>query len=152
MPGRGCESHARGVHSDELGAPRPCCRRGGGGGLGAFAEPAALAALLGKGGHGYDLRREISALTGGGIEVDAGGLYRVLRRLEEDGFVTSQWQEGGSGPQRRDYCLTAEGRELAADWIVHLRQREHLSGLLAGVLESGIAQDDSATRNGHSDE
>lgn len=92
---------------------RPCCRRAGGGGRGALVEPAALAALLGEGAHGYDLRRHIADLTGGELEVDAGGLYRVLRRMEEEGFVVSKWVEGESGPQRRDYEITSEGRELA---------------------------------------
>lgn len=149
---RGCELGGHEIHSDGFGAPRPCCRRAGGGRLGAFAEPAALAALLGKAGHGYDLRREISSLTGGEIEVDAGGLYRVLRRLEEECFVTSHWSEGESGPQRRDYELTAEGHELAADWITHLRQRERLSAQLADLLENGITGNDSDARKGHSHE
>lgn len=134
--------HTEGCSGQSFGE-RPCCRRAGGAGLGALVEPAALAALLEKAGHGYDLRREISSLTDGGIEVDAGGLYRVLRRLEEDGFVVSEWCEGCSGPQRRDYRLTAEGRELAADWVVHLRERERLSGLLAILLEQGTAQSGS---------
>lgn len=140
------------VHPDGLGAPRPCCRRGRGGGLGAFAEPAALAALLSGDGHGYDLRREIAAMSGGAIDVDAGGLYRVLRRLEADGFVTSSWCEGDSGPQRRDYAMTAEGRELASDWIVHLRQRERLSGMLAKLLEDGIAENDWKALGGSDDD
>jgi PadR family transcriptional regulator, regulatory protein PadR len=117
---------------------RPCCRRAGGGGGGALVEPAALAALLGGGAHGYDVRREISELTGGALEVDAGGLYRVLRRLETDGFVVSRWEEGDSGPQRRDYEITAEGRELAEDWLAHLRERERVSKLLADVLSSAL--------------
>ncbi|MHB9004963.1 MAG: PadR family transcriptional regulator [Coriobacteriia bacterium] len=140
---RGCESEAAGMHGARHGASRPCCRRGGGGGLGAFAEPAALAALLGKAGHGYDLRREIGEITDGEIEVDAGGLYRVLRRLEDEGFVTSEWSDGGPGPQRRDYRLTAEGRELAEDWIVHLRERQRLSGLLADALTSALKTTDN---------
>jgi DNA-binding PadR family transcriptional regulator len=101
-------------------------------------EPAALAALLNKAGHGYDLRREISEMTGGELEVDAGGLYRVLRRMEEEGFVTSAWAEGDSGPQRRDYELTAEGRELAEDWVAHLRERERVSRVLADALSSAL--------------
>lgn len=117
---------------------RPCCRRAGGGGRGALAEPAALAALVGQSGHGYDLRRHIREITNGDLDVDAGGLYRVLRRLEDEGFVTSSWVEGDSGPQRRDYELTAEGLELAEDWIVHLRERERLSGLLATALTSAL--------------
>lgn len=62
----------------------------------------------------------------------------MLRRLEDEGFVTSSWVEGDSGPQRRDYELTAEGLELAEDWIVHLRERERLSGLLATALTSAL--------------
>lgn len=122
------------------GADRPCCRRAGGGGGGALVEPAALAALLNRGAHGYDVRRAISNLTGGELEVDAGGLYRVLRRLEDDGFVVSAWTEGASGPQRRDYEITAEGRELAEDWIAHLRERQRVTGLLVGVLSSALGQ------------
>jgi PadR family transcriptional regulator, regulatory protein PadR len=101
-------------------------------------EPAALAALLVGGTHGYDVRREIGDMTEGALEVDAGGLYRVLRRLEADGFVVSRWEEGDSGPQRRDYEITAEGRELAEDWLGHLRERQRLSGLLADVLSSAL--------------
>ncbi len=123
------------------GGMRPCCRRAGGGGRGALVEPAALAALLAKSAHGYDLRREIQRMTGGELEVDAGGLYRVLRRLEDEGFVTSVWAEGDSGPQRRDYELTAEGRELAEDWVAHLRERERLSGLLADSLSAAMKKD-----------
>lgn len=119
---------------------RPCCRRAGGGGGGALVEPAALAALLNGGAHGYDVRRVISELTDGEIEVDAGGLYRVLRRLEDEGFVVSAWTEGGSGPQRRDYEITAEGRELAEDWLAHLRERQRIAGLLADVLSSVLEQ------------
>jgi DNA-binding PadR family transcriptional regulator len=101
-------------------------------------EPAALAALLSGGAHGYDLRRGINEMTNGEIDVDPGGLYRVLRRMEEDGFVVSHWVEGDSGPQRRDYQLTQEGRELAEGWIAHLRERERLSGILADALAAAL--------------
>ena len=121
------------------GPERPCCRRAGGGGGGALVEPAALAALLNRGAHGYDVRRAISELTGGELEVDAGGLYRVLRRLEAEGFVVSAWSEGESGPQRRDYEITPEGRELAEDWLSHLRERQRVAGLLADVLSAALA-------------
>jgi PadR family transcriptional regulator, regulatory protein PadR len=126
-----------GASGADMGA-RPCCRRAGGGGRGSLVEPAALAALLTKAAHGYDLRREIGEITGGGLEVDAGGLYRVLRRMEEEGFVTSAWVESESGPQRRDYALTVEGHELAEDWVAHLRERERVYGRLADALSAGL--------------
>lgn len=129
--------HGRGIMH---GGGRPCCRRAGGGGGGALVEPAALTALLNSGAHGYDVRRSIGELTNGEIEVDAGGLYRVLRRLEDEGFVVSAWTEVESRPQRRDYEITAEGRELAEDWLAHLRERQRVAGLLADVLSSALKQ------------
>jgi PadR family transcriptional regulator, regulatory protein PadR len=135
------EEHAqshRPMHGPMHGPGRPCCRRAEGAGRGALVEPAALAALLAGGAHGYDVRREIGDMTEGALEVDAGGLYRVLRRLEAEGFVVSRWEEGDSGPQRRDYEITAEGRELAEDWLGHLRERQRLSGLLADVLSTAL--------------
>lgn len=125
----------------EAGVPagpgRPCCRRRNGGG-GALVEPAALAALLAEGACGYDLRRTILERTGGEIDVDVGGLYRALRRLEEEGAVVSRWSEDGSGPRRREYELTQQGVELAEQWVDVLRRRERVSGLLAGMLEGGL--------------
>ncbi len=115
-----------------------CCRGAGGGGRGALVEAAALAALLGTTAHGYDLRRRIEELTAGHLEVDAGGLYRVLRRLEDEGFVVSKWSAGEAGPQRRDYEITAEGRDLAGDWVPRLRDRQEVFGLLADALDRGL--------------
>ena len=89
------------------GARQPCCRRRGGGG-GALVEPAALAALLYAGGYGYDMRRTILDMTDGEVDVDVGGLYRSLRRLEDEGAVASRWCEDASGPRRREYELTEQ--------------------------------------------
>lgn len=121
------------------GARQPCCRRRGGGG-GALVEPAALAALLYAGGYGYDMRRTILEMTDGEVDVDVGGLYRSLRRLEEEGAVVSRWCEDASGPRRREYELTEQGMELAEQWLDALRARQRLDELLVGLLEGGLAQ------------
>ncbi len=121
---------------------RRCCesgdgtRRGVGAGKGSFVEPALLAALATSAGHGYDLARAIEEMTRGEVVPDAGGLYRILRRLEEDGFVVSEWQEGESGPQRRLYSITPDGRALLAHWLVHLEERRHALDVLMGVVRS----------------
>lgn len=121
---------------------RRCCesgdgtRRGVGAGKGSFVEPALLAALATSAGHGYDLARAIEEMTRGEVVPDAGGLYRILRRLEEDGFVVSEWQEGESGPQRRLYSITPDGCALLAHWLVHLEERRHALDVLMGVVRS----------------
>jgi PadR family transcriptional regulator, regulatory protein PadR len=115
-------------------------RATGGQGGGAVIEPAVLAALLRDSGHGYDLRKTIEELGGGSISVDPVGLYRTLRRLEDDGFVNSSWAEGEAGPQRRTYELTTDGRDLACEWVTHLRSRASASMQIADLLEQGLTE------------
>jgi len=92
-------------------------------GRGTILEPAVLVALAGAESHGYDLARRIEELTAGEMAPDTGGLYRILRRLEEDGAVESWWESVRSGPQRRSYRLTPAGKALLAHWIGHLNDR-----------------------------
>jgi len=104
------------------------------------AEPAILAALLEGGAHGYELRRSIEEMTGRRLSVDPGGLYRILRKLEADGFVQSAWTKGDSGPQRRCYELTDGGRQLAREWAEYLHYRARLAGSLAEQIELRLAR------------
>ncbi len=59
--------------------------------------------------HGYAIAQALGAL---GLGVPKGGsLYPALARLEEDGALEAVWVPGPSGPARREYTLTARGRE-----------------------------------------
>ena len=66
--------------------------------------------------YGYDLRQRLAA---GGLPVEEGTLYPLLRRLETQGLLHSEWKMDG-GPPRRYYVLNADGkrlvRELTASW------------------------------------
>lgn len=144
MPNGECGGAMPGMPGPGPGARKPCCRRRGGGG-GALVEPAALAALLFAGGYGYDMRKTILEKTGGAVDVDVGGLYRSLRRLEEEGAVVSRWCDEESGPRRREYELTQQGIELAEQWLDALRDRQRLDELLVGLLEEGLQELDRGT-------
>lgn len=119
---------------------KPCCRRRGRAQQGASVEPVALAALLLTGGHGYDMRKTIIETTDGQLDVDVGGLYRSLRRLEEEGAVVSSWSEDHGGPARREYELTEQGIELAEQWLDTLKQREKIDHLLGNLLKDGLSK------------
>src|SRR4029079_5039801 len=69
-----------------------------------------LAALsqLGTPRYGYELRQ---ALAEKGMLIEEGTLYPLLRRLEAQGLLTSEWKIE-DGPPRRYYSLNAEGRKL----------------------------------------
>lgn len=61
----------------------------------------------------------------------AGSIYPILDRLENLGWVTSEWEEDSDrkGPRRRLYQLTVEGAKAAPD-VIHsakMRQRKKAS-------------------------
>ncbi|MFP5219813.1 MAG: helix-turn-helix transcriptional regulator [Actinomycetes bacterium] len=74
-----------------------------------YLRPCLLLLLAEGTSHGYELLDQLPAL--GMDRVDPGGLYRCLRAMDEEGLVRSTWEPSTSGPARRTYELTNEGRE-----------------------------------------
>jgi DNA-binding PadR family transcriptional regulator len=60
--------------------------------------------------YGYTLRKALSEV---GVEIDEGALYPMLRRLETQGLLTSEWREEEKR-NKRFYRLSAEGRAVLA--------------------------------------
>lgn len=58
--------------------------------------------------YGYELRQ---ALAERGMPIEEGTLYPLLRRLEAQGVLSSEWRIE-DGPPRRYYTLNADGRKL----------------------------------------
>ena len=58
--------------------------------------------------YGYELRQ---ALADQGMAIEEGTLYPLLRRLESQGLLKSEWKTDVGSP-RRYYSLNAEGRKL----------------------------------------
>ena len=82
-----------------------------------FVEPVLLLMLKEKGrSYGYDLTANVAqyAFTDG--EIEKAVLYRTLRRLEQNGYVTSAWDVEEPGPARRVYTLTKEGQGHLREW------------------------------------
>ncbi|MBA2639600.1 MAG: helix-turn-helix transcriptional regulator [Nocardioidaceae bacterium] len=74
-----------------------------------YLRPCLLLLLAEGASHGYELLDQVAAL---GLErADPGGLYRCLRAMDAEGLVRSDWEPSTSGPARRNYSLTDEGRE-----------------------------------------
>ena len=68
--------------------------------------------------YGFDLVRELA--TWEWMKTGEGTLYPLLARLRRDGLLESRWHESPSGPPRRYYHLSVEGRAALArfriDW------------------------------------
>lgn len=80
--------------------------------------------------HGYGISQ---ALVAAGLQPIKGAqLYPALVRLEDEGAITAQWEDSGSGPARKVYELTAEGhrqlQELRDQWTAFLAAVDTVSG------------------------
>jgi len=73
--------------------------------------------------HGYGIRQDIIKHTRGAIELEAGNLYRTIRRLETDGLVDESpgAATDGDDERRRYYRLTPFGRRVLAAELERLR-------------------------------
>ena len=82
-----------------------------------FVEPVVLFMLKEKGqSYGYNLAVDLAAHALTDAEIEVAALYRTLRRLEANGFVSSRWDTHGAGPARRLYLLTKDGEKHLQEW------------------------------------
>jgi DNA-binding PadR family transcriptional regulator len=77
-------------------------------------------------GYGYGL---LERLHKADVEVDANTLYPMLRRLEKQGLLTSEWDTDGARP-RKYYATSEQGldlaRKLMSSWLEMTRTLEEL--------------------------
>ena len=89
-------------------------------------ELCVLAMLSRKNYYGYELVNEISKT----VSIAEGTIYPLLRRLKNDGYVTTYLQESLEGPPRKYYKLTDAGNnmkdELIAEWATFSKQVNYL--------------------------
>lgn len=80
--------------------------------------------------YGYTLRK---ALADEGLEIDEGTLYPLLRRLESQGLLVSQWREEDKR-NKRFYRLAPTGEEILTQLLAEWRRiNESLSKIFQEV-------------------
>lgn len=87
--------------------------------------------------YGYEIAQRIRERSGAVISPGEGWLYPALHRLEEQGLLEATWRNGGPGPRRRYYRLTATG-EHALD--AQLREWEAFAQSVR-LVTNGLAAD-----------
>ncbi len=81
--------------------------------------------------HGYAISRWIAQATDDTFALQEGALYPALRRLEEKGWLESEWAVTETGREARMYTLTADGRQqLKAEVRTWTRYVEAMGQLL----------------------
>jgi len=85
--------------------------------LSRFVEPVVLLLLREKGhSYGYNLLSSLSEYAFTDAEIERAALYRALRRLQLNGYVSSDWETHRGGPARRVYALTPGGEQHLREW------------------------------------
>lgn len=66
--------------------------------------------------HGYGIARRIEQVAEGSLALNQGTIYPALLRLEQRGWISSEWGSSENNRRARFYAITAAGRkQLAAE-------------------------------------
>jgi PadR family transcriptional regulator PadR len=80
--------------------------------------------------HGYGIVLHIQRVTDDLLRIEEGSLYPALHRIEEAGWISSEWRISENNRRAKYYELTARGRkQLAAEqqnWERLVRAVNHL--------------------------
>jgi len=83
--------------------------------------------------HGYGIARRIEQTSGDKLAVNYGTLYPALLKLQQEGYISSEWGFSDNNRKAKYYKLTRAGRKQlereARDW-------EQTTAILARFLES----------------
>ena len=81
--------------------------------------------------HGYGLARRIEQTSGGLLSINYGTLYPALLKLEQEGYVASEWGQSENNRRAKYYRLTRAGRKKLEN---ETREWEQTTAILARFL------------------
>jgi len=81
--------------------------------------------------HGYGIARRIEQVSEGSLALNQGTVYPALLRLEQRGWIASDWGVSDNNRRARFYAITRAGRkQLAAEEAIWSRTVRIVSRLL----------------------
>lgn len=88
--------------------------------------------------HGYAIARWVEQTTDDVLQIEEGSLYPALRRLEDRGWVRSEWGLSDNNRRARFYTLTGRGRtHLKTEATTWLRYASAVTRVLRAAPASG---------------
>ena len=116
--------------------------------LNAGASALVILGLLERSGramYGYEIGKHLEQQAGA-LPMHQGALYPALRSLEKGDLLASEVEPSVSGPPRRYYRITPQGKQALADWIVAWTRTKRF---VDAVLEDSHGRDDAPTPTGN---
>ena len=83
--------------------------------------------------HGWGISHRLQEMSKDGLKTSQGSLYPALHRLEQQGWIVSDWRDSDLGRSAKFYALTREGRKQLER---ELQSWHRLSSAVALLLEN----------------
>lgn len=85
-------------------------------------QPVVLEILMQEKLYGYKILKKIDEKWSlEGDSPDSTGVYRTLSNMQRQELLTFEWETQDTGPAKKVYSITEEGRKCYKSWIVTLR-------------------------------
>lgn len=85
--------------------------------------------------HGYGIARRIEQVAEGMLALNQGTLYPALLRLEQKGWIRSEWGTSDNNRRAKYYSITRTGRKQLAE---EAQTWTRMSALIARMLEGKV--------------
>ena len=85
--------------------------------------------------HGYGIARRIEQTSGDLLSVNYGTLYPALLKLEQEGFIESQWGVSDNNRKAKFYTLTRAGKKQLERETRDWRQTQEILAKFLGARE-----------------
>ena len=82
--------------------------------------------------HGYQITERVHQVSKDALRIEAGSLYPALHRMEEAGWVKSEWAASDNNRRARFYTMTAAGRRRLSEEEEHWTR---LTGAVSRILK-----------------
>lgn len=87
--------------------------------------------------HGYGIARRIEQTSGNVLSVNYGTLYPALLKLEQEGYISSEWGLSENNRKAKFYRLTSAGRKQVEK---ETRDWEQATAIMARFMDAGKEQ------------
>lgn len=83
--------------------------------------------------HGWGISQRIQQMSRGVLDVNQGSLYPALQRVEQNGWIASEWRTTENNRQAKYYRLTAQGRRALGTETANWRRYVGAVDLILGT-------------------
>ena len=92
--------------------------------------------------HGYQIMDELQKITAEKYIPEPGVVYTMLRRMDERGLVTSEWERKEAGADRRVYTITEMGVKTLREGLQMVKTRRQLMDTLVQFYDTHFTEKD----------